>query len=135
MKTFFRSRSSGILITRLVQLSCASFKPVCMLCSPAFFRTSVSGILSCLLILTAILNSISGNGQVSLHDAGILSRPHMHTRDFKLEVKLDSISLPDICTESSESHTLHSESKWLIHVTLCNNLPGEYYFACFRSNF
>ena len=63
-----------------VLLSCASFKTVCMLCIPAFFMTFVSGILSCHLILTAFSNSLSGNGEVSLHDIGTLSRSHMHTR-------------------------------------------------------
>ena len=53
---------------------------------------------------------------VSLHDAGMLFRSHMHTR--KLGVKLDSISLPDICTESSVCHTgfCNSGSDLIINV-------------------
>ena len=63
-----------------VHQSCASFKTVYMLCIPAFFRTSLSEIWSCHLILTAFSNSLNGNGEVSLHDVGILTRSHMHTR-------------------------------------------------------
>ena len=40
----------------------------------------MSGILSCHLILTAFSNSLNGNGEVSLHDVGIPTRSHMHTR-------------------------------------------------------
>ena len=47
-----------------------------------------------------------------------LSRSHMHTRglavhslvDFQLGVKLDSISIPDICTESYECQTCFCNS-------------------------
>ena len=62
-KLFFGSRSSGNLKTCPVHLSCASFKTLCMLCIPAFFRTSVSGIFTChLVFLTAFSNSLSVNG-------------------------------------------------------------------------
>ena len=74
--------------------SLASFKTVCILGIPAFVRTSVSGMLSCNLILTAFSNSLSGNGEIPLHDVGILSRSLMHTVhslvDFQLGVKLYS---------------------------------------------
>ena len=79
--------ASGMLITWPVHLICASFKTAFMLCIPAFFRLSVSGILSCHLILTAFSNS--GNGEVSLHDVGILSRYHMHGKGFVVHSLLD----------------------------------------------
>ena len=73
----------------------------------------MSRILSCHSILIDFSNSLSGNGSVSLHNIGILSRSHKHTRGLaepepcRLQpgVKLDSISLSDICTESSKCHT------------------------------
>ena len=40
----------------------------------------MSGILSCHLILTTFSNSLNRNGEVSLHDVGILAMSHMHTR-------------------------------------------------------
>ena len=39
-------------------ISAQSFKSVCMLCIPALFRTSVSGILSCLLIFRSFLRQL-----------------------------------------------------------------------------
>ena len=41
-----------------VHLSCASFNRVCTLCIFAFFRTSVSGILSCHLIFRSFLRQL-----------------------------------------------------------------------------
>ena len=55
---FFGKRSSGILVTWPVHLNCASFRRICILCIPAFFRTSVSGILSCLLIFKSFLRQL-----------------------------------------------------------------------------
>ena len=52
---FFGKRSSGILVTWPVHLNCANFRRVCILCIPALFRTSVSGILSCHLIFRSFL--------------------------------------------------------------------------------
>ena len=53
-----RQRSSGILVTWPVHLSCVSFNRVCTLCIFAFFRTSVSGILSCHLIFRSFLRQL-----------------------------------------------------------------------------
>ena len=41
-----------------VHLNCANFRRVCILCTPAFFRTSVSEILSCHLIFRNFLRHL-----------------------------------------------------------------------------
>ena len=56
--TVFGSRSLGTLIIWPVHLSCASFKTLCMLCIPAFFRTSGSGILPCHLMYNGFLKQL-----------------------------------------------------------------------------
>ena len=76
--------------------------------------------------LTTFSNSLSGNGQVSLHDVGILSKSHMHTGGSAVPqpcrlsagVKFDSIALSDICTVPSECHTgfCNSGSDLIINV-------------------
>ena len=53
-----RDLSSVILVTWPVHLSCASFNRVCTLCIFAFFRTSVSGILSCHLNFRSFLRQL-----------------------------------------------------------------------------
>ena len=111
--TFLGSRSSGILITWPVHLSCASFKTVCILCIPAFFRTSVSGILSCHLIFNSFLKQLKWK-RLSLcmtlvYCPGLTciqeGWQYHSLVDFQLGVKLEYISLPDICTESSKCQT------------------------------
>ena len=54
-KAFFGSRSSGILVTWPVYLTCANFSRVFMFCIPVLFRTSASGILACHLICMSFL--------------------------------------------------------------------------------
>ena len=90
-----------------------------MLSIPAFFRTSVSGILSCHLIFNSFLKQLKWKWLKSLcmmlvHCLGLTCSQkglqyHSHV-DFQLGVKLDSISLPDICTESSECNTCFCNS-------------------------
>ena len=57
----------------------------------------MSGILSCHLIFGSFLNSLSGNGEISMHEVGILPMSHIQEGwqynslvDFQLGVKLDS---------------------------------------------
>ena len=54
-RSFLGKCSSGIVVIWPVHLYCANFRRVCTLCSPALFRTSVSGILSCHLIFRSFL--------------------------------------------------------------------------------
>ena len=68
----FGIRSSGILVTWPVHLSCASFNRVRSLCISALFRTSVSGILSChLLIFKSFLRQLKTFGMALVHCPGL----------------------------------------------------------------
>ena len=79
-----------------------------MLCIPAFFRTSVSGILSYHLIFNGFLKQLKWKRLSLLYCLGITciqkGWQYHSLVDFQLGVKLDSFSLPDICTDSSECH-------------------------------
>ena len=57
-RIFFCKRSSGILVIWPVHLNCANLRRVCTLYIPALFRTSVSEILSCHLILRRFLRQL-----------------------------------------------------------------------------
>ena len=108
---------------------------------PAFFRTSASGILSCHLFLKAFSNSLCGNSLVSLHDSPC---PHAYTCIQKgwrymyhslVGVKLDSISLPDICTESSECHTGFCNSGSDLIINVHCSVHGASHVGEFINNF
>ena len=53
-----RGFSLANVVTWHVHLNCANFRRVCILCIPALFRTSVSGILSCHLIFRSFLRQL-----------------------------------------------------------------------------
>ena len=55
---FLGKFSSCILVTWHVHLNFANFRKVCHICIPAFFRTFVSGILSCHLIFRNFLRHL-----------------------------------------------------------------------------
>ena len=95
-----------------VHLSCASFNRVCTLCIFAFFRTSVSGILSCHLIFRIFLRQLRWKWlsflalrwytvQVS---HALESWQYNSLVDFQLSIKSDSISFPDICAKSAKCY-------------------------------
>ena len=96
-----------------VHLSCAGFNRVCTLCIFAFFRTSVSGILSCHLIFRSFLRQLKWKWlsflawrwytvQVSHAYKRVGSTTALKT--FSLVSSLISISFPDICAKSADCY-------------------------------
>ena len=92
-----------------VHLSCASFNRVCTLCIFAFFRTSVSGILSCHLIFRSFLRQLRWKWLSFLAWRWYtvqVSHAWQYNGlvDFQLSIKSDSISFPDFCAKSAECY-------------------------------
>ena len=91
-RIFFGKRSSGILVTWPVHLNCANFRRVCTLCIPALFRPSVSGILSCHLIVRSFLRQLVWKWLVFWHVVAKLS---------KLRMSIIVLAAPSICILSA----------------------------------
>ena len=91
-----------------VHLSCASFNRVCTLCIFAFFRTSVSDVLSCHLIFRSFLRQLRWKWLSFLawrwYTVQVSHAYKNGLVDFQLSIKSDSISFPDIYAKSAECY-------------------------------
>ena len=108
-----------------VHLSCASFNRVCTLCIFAFFRTSVSGILSCHLIFRSFLRQLRWKWLSFLawrwYTVQVSGWQNNSLVDFQLSIKSDSILFPDICAKSAECYAgLRSSGCYLIINVHCS---------------